>query len=139
MNPTSSNSPGQNPRQKFGLRLFWLGLSLPLCAGAVNGVFRHFHPPAWLVIPLALLPLAPLIAGLKVQKLALAQSDELARHIARDAFAFAFYALIGTFICVDLLRLGGVLPTFSWDTKWLLTVMGGMFGLGYGWSAWRYR
>lgn len=139
MNPASADSLKQNPRPRLGLRLFGLGLAMPLCAGAVNGVFRHYDLPLWLSLPLALLPLVPLMAGLHVQKQALAQADELARHIARDAFAFAFYALLGMFICTDLLRIGGVLPDFVWETKWLLLVMLGALGTGYGWSAWRYR
>jgi len=139
MQPISLEAQQRSKRVKLGIRFFWLGLSMPLCAGAVKGVFRYYHPPLPLSVGLALLPLLPLFAALHLQKQALVQSDELARHITRDAFAFTFYALFGVFICTDLLCSGGILPAFVWETQELLLLMLGTFGLSYGWSTWRYR
>lgn len=139
MNSTHVTSAEQKPRLKFDVRLFLWGGSAPVCAGAVAALMRYCEIPFWLRILLALTPLLPLFMSLRVLKQSLACSDELARHIARDAFAFAFYALFGLFICMDLLRSGGVLPGFVWDMKWLITAMGTMLALGLGWSGWRYR
>ena len=129
----------QHNRSRDGGYGFFVGGWLYPCAGVADGVMRHLDVPFWWRIPLALTPLLPLIAALRVQKQALAKSDELARHIARDAFAFAFYALFGLFVCVDLLRNGGVVPDFVWRAKWLHGAMGVSLLLGFVWSGWRYR
>ena len=139
MSSALAKTPAGKKRPPFGLRLFLWGLSVPMCAGATSAVMRTWEFPIWVRIPLSLVPLLPLIAALRVQKEALADSDELARHIARDAFAFAFYALFGLFICVDLLRGSGVLPGFTWTTKWLVAALGGTLVVGYIRSGWRFR
>lgn len=67
------------------------------------------------------------------------RGDELARHIARETYVFAFYALLAVFICTDLLKAGGVLPDFIWKAKSLLYAMIGTLGISVGWTRWRYR
>ena len=76
---------------------------------------------------------------LREQKRALARSDELALRIANEAFAFAFYALIGLFICVDLLENAGVLPGFAWNTLRLTVALFALMTIGSLLSSRRYR
>jgi hypothetical protein len=139
MNSAPSISEQKKVRLRLGIQLVLWGIAVSMCAGAVDGVMKNYDLPVWLRIALALTPLLPLVAALRLQKKAMAHTDELVQHMAREAFAFAFYALFGLFICVDLLRNGGVLADFVWTSKWLMTAMGAMLALGFGLSSWRYR
>jgi hypothetical protein len=140
--PLDARAP-RAPRVLFvpilaGRQWLWL-LGVPACAAVANECMRHVSLPVWLRVLLSLAPLLPGVRFLQLQREAFAKADELQLHIVREAFAFTFYALIGTFISVDLLENAGVLHGFAWDTKRLIVAMVCLLGLGTAWSARRYR
>jgi hypothetical protein len=126
------------PRLKLPTRLVVLALCFPAVAVAVNALLWT-EPPVWLRVGLALTPLIPGAFFLRAQRRALAKADELGLHVASEAFGFVFYALIGLFVCVDLLRNAGVLPDFAWTTGKLLVAMLGLALIGAWVSNRRYR
>jgi hypothetical protein len=114
-------------------------LLLITCIEVVDGIFSHWEIAGWLRVVLATVPLLPFVVLARHGLRLLSGPDELARHIAGQAFTFAFFASLGIFICTDLLRDGGVLPVFAWKARSLFYVMSGTWGVGHAWFAWRYR
>lgn len=114
-------------------------MALTACVEAVEGILQHYEMPVGLRILLALMPVLPFAVLAKTHWRAMTQGDELARHIARETYVFAFYALVAVFICTDMLKTGGVLPDFAWKTKSLVYTMIGTLAVADGWTRWRYR
>ena len=114
-------------------------MAVPACAILVDQLMRRVELPLPLRVILSLAPLVPGVVFLIKQNRALAQADELALRIVNEAFAFVFYALLGLFVCVDLLENAGVLVGFQWSTLTLSIAMFVLMGLGTLIAERRYR
>ena len=73
------------------------GIAMTLYAIAVVGltiVAHRLHPPAWATIPLALLPMLPLLFAFRAYLIYFRAMDELQRRIQSEALLIAM-ALVG--------------------------------------------
>jgi hypothetical protein len=121
---------GDPPRQRHGL--LWDALQIgsqgwSICIVAVSvGAFSFDHIgglPRWLRVLVALTPLVPIAMYLRSTNQATAKVDELALHIRREAYGFAFWALVGIIVCVQLLQNAGLMPGFNWGPLPLVSIM----------------
>ena len=140
MNSEASEvAPDGTPKRKWYWMAFFWFMVLNTSIHAVEAIYRYYEMPFWLRLVIGLLPVLPFAIVARLHWQAATWGDEMARHIAREIYVFAFYALLAVFLCVDLLRTGGVLPDFVWKTKSLLFAMLGTLAVGHAWTVWRYR
>lgn len=95
--------------------------------------------PRWLRGLIALTPLVPVAMYLRSTRQVTPDVDELALHIRREAYGFAYWALTGMIVCVQLLQNAGVVPDFSWGPLTLVVVMFVLLIVGAVLSRRRYR
>ncbi|MBL8549169.1 MAG: hypothetical protein JNJ73_04245 [Hyphomonadaceae bacterium] len=69
-------------------------LAYALAVVALSHVVRQLHPPAWASIPLALVPMAPLLLALRAYLVFFRAMDELQRRIQSEAMLIAM-GLVG--------------------------------------------
>jgi hypothetical protein len=140
MNSTSSATKAP-ARARVGMtpQLWLWALAVPAIAVSADQLMRHAELPSTARVLLAFSPLVPGAIFLRVQARVLARADELAVRIANEAYAFVFYALIGLFICVDLLENSGILAGFGWNTLRLTVAMFVLMIIGTLISNRRYR
>lgn len=79
--------------------------------------------PQWLRVLIAITPLVPIAMYLRSTSQKTAEVDELALHIRREAYGFAYWALTGIIVCVQSLQNAGVIPDFSWGPQSLVVIM----------------
>jgi hypothetical protein len=133
------NLAGNNDRNIDWTTAFW---ALALVAGieGAEALLRRVDLPVILRVGIALVPVLPFVFAARAHwRGMMTRGDELARHMARETYVFAFYALLAVFICADLLKAGGVLPDFVWKTKSLLYAMIGTLAVADLWIRRRYR
>jgi len=68
-----------------------------------------------------------------------AEIDELALHVRREAYGFAFCAMAGLFVCVHVLEKAGVIPDFRWSSMQLVLTMLALLIVGAAISSRRFR
>ena len=118
--------------------LFWM-VAFKASMDAVEAIFHHYEIEPWLRVVLSLVPVLPFAVIARLHWRAVQRGDELTRHIARETYVIALYALLAVFIAVDLLKAGGVLVDFTWKTKTLFNAMVSAMAGAHGWTTWRYR
>lgn len=89
----------------------------------------------WRVL-LALLPVVPVLFGLRAFVHALAQMDELQQRIHLQAIGFAVGALASISVTYGFLELLAGFPTLSWI--WFLPLLAGSWGIGLMLATRRY-
>lgn len=129
---------GWRRRKQYWIAFFWT-MALVASVNAVERIFHYYDMSVWLRALIALLPALPFAILARMHWQFVTQGDEMARHIARETYVFAFYILAAVFICTDLLRVGGILTDFFWRTKSLLYAMIGTLAAAHAWVGWRYR
>ena len=91
---------------------------------------------AWWRIPLALIPVIPILFAMRAFMRFFSNMDELQRRIQLEAFAFSFGATgIVTFSYGLLTDVG--FPAISWT--WIFPLMIALWGIGQGIAVRRYR
>jgi hypothetical protein len=136
---TTQAAGGPDWGRRDGTSAYLWILALVASVAVIDGVLRRVEMPVGLRAVLALVPVLPFVFVARAHWRMATRGDEMARHIARETYVFAFYTLLGVFICADLLKAGGVLPDFAWKTKTLLYAMIGTLAISAGWQRWRYR
>jgi hypothetical protein len=135
----SIRSAPMRARSKPSLAGWLWALAVLATAITVDQVLRLAEQPLGVRVLLALAPLVPGVFFFRAQSRALAAGDELALRINHEAVMFTFYALIGVFICTDLLENAGVLVGYTWNTLRLVVAMFLLMLIGTALSNRRYR
>ena len=105
---------------------------LPICTLLINASPHS----AWWRIPLALIPVIPILFAMRAFMRFFSNMDELQRRIQLEAFAFSFgVTSIVTFSYGLLTSVG--FPVISWD--WIFPLMVALWGIGQGVATRRYR
>lgn len=136
---TKKAEVGEDWGRRDGSSVYFWVLGLVACFAVVEVVLRRVEMPVGLRAVLALVPVLPFVFVARAHWRMMNRGDELARHMAREVYVFAFYALLAVFICTDLLKTGGVLPDFAWKAKSLLYAMLSSLAVATVWMRWRYR
>ena len=105
---------------------------LPICILLISASPHS----AWWRIPLALIPVIPILFAMRAFMRFFSNMDELQRRIQLEAFAFSFGATgIVTFSYGLLTDVG--FPVISWT--WIFPLMIALWGIGQGIAVRRYR
>jgi hypothetical protein len=105
---------------------------LPICILLISASPHS----AWWRIPLALIPVIPILFAMRAFMRFFSSMDELQRRIQLEAFAFSFGATgIVTFSYGLLTDVG--FPVISWT--WIFPLMIALWGIGQGVATRRYR
>ena len=91
---------------------------------------------AWWRIPLALVPIIPILFAMRAFMRFFSTMDELQRRIQLEAFAFGFGATGIVTFSYGLLTYVGF-PEINW--VWIFPLMVALWGIGQGIAARRYR
>lgn len=134
----TENGTAAKSRSKFVVRLLLAGVAMSILSRYSVKVLQNWELPLILRVVVALTPLLPLTILAQLPR-TLVKGDELDLRIHQESVVLAFYGLLVVLICADLLRKGGVLPSFVWKSESILAAMVGLLALGYGWTVRRYR
>ena len=105
---------------------------LPICILLINASPHS----AWWRIPLALIPVIPILFAMRAFMRFFSTMDELQRQIQLEAFAFSFGATCIVTFSYSLLTDVGF-PVISWG--WIFPLMVALWGIGQGVATRRYR